>query len=513
MKIEIQEDGLVVRTPFYTVRLAKEGGRIVSLARKGGREFVYAPAGEHSYLRGGMAKEIECGFPGEMALGLFQEEILPREGPALRIRYTYHGKRGFFIAWAMTLAKTYTFREDSPSIRVEQTLSNAGEPEPFAMFRFHHEVRTSSDSVMVVPTRNGLLELPAAEPKAWFIRDFTEGLAGIWDRQDREALLFLPEYDGIAQFLIGAGKNSGTIEWYQRPFTIGQGASWTSSHDILPVRLESLDELPSVLSAAGAAVEPRRRDRRAQAPVAIRPGRLESDGACKSFERIAANCAAKMAAATAPVSEDNVRLPDGSVCSRAIRTQPGAGCEAILPAMDPIHVRAHAVWTANGPGQAEAFLGCCDPEGNVCATGKPVTLSMWDPEGSVELDVSAWAGKKSRLFLFGENVAWTAWTIESAAGVRSLFASKVTRTETEDVRTDASVLEDDKATRLYVSPAGSDSFTGTIGKTNAKKTDGPFATLERARLAVRELPKIGKQRRPIVVTVAGGTYELRKPLV
>jgi len=40
---------------------------------------------------------------------------------------------------------------------------------------------------------------------------------------------------------------------------------------------------------------------------------------------------------------------------------------------------------------------------------------------------------------------------------------------------------------FYVSPDGNDSWSGTIAEPNADKTDGPFATIERAKQAVREL--------------------------
>lgn len=40
---------------------------------------------------------------------------------------------------------------------------------------------------------------------------------------------------------------------------------------------------------------------------------------------------------------------------------------------------------------------------------------------------------------------------------------------------------------FYVLPGGSDSWTGTFAEPNAWQSDGPFATLERARDAVREL--------------------------
>jgi len=64
---------------------------------------------------------------------------------------------------------------------------------------------------------------------------------------------------------------------------------------------------------------------------------------------------------------------------------------------------------------------------------------------------------------------------------------------------------------FYVAVNGNDGWSGRLAAPNKAKTDGPFATLERARLAVRAL-KAGRKT-PIRVEVRGGTYFLDKPLV
>jgi hypothetical protein len=64
---------------------------------------------------------------------------------------------------------------------------------------------------------------------------------------------------------------------------------------------------------------------------------------------------------------------------------------------------------------------------------------------------------------------------------------------------------------FYVSPEGKDSWSGTLDTPNANKTDGPFASLDRARRAVRDLKK-GSRNAPIVVALRGGTYFLSGPL-
>lgn len=67
------------------------------------------------------------------------------------------------------------------------------------------------------------------------------------------------------------------------------------------------------------------------------------------------------------------------------------------------------------------------------------------------------------------------------------------------------------AADIYVSPQGSDKWSGTLPEPNAAATDGPFASLQRARDAVREIIK-GKSK-DVVVLVRGGTYRLEETIV
>lgn len=66
-----------------------------------------------------------------------------------------------------------------------------------------------------------------------------------------------------------------------------------------------------------------------------------------------------------------------------------------------------------------------------------------------------------------------------------------------------------RAAEYYVSPGGSDGWTGRLDAPNAEATDGPFATLERARDEARRNPDAG----PIQVLVRGGSYFLTQPLI
>jgi hypothetical protein len=72
-----------------------------------------------------------------------------------------------------------------------------------------------------------------------------------------------------------------------------------------------------------------------------------------------------------------------------------------------------------------------------------------------------------------------------------------------------------KGVTLYVAPDGNDAWSGKLASPNRRKDDGPFATLQRARDAVRELKRQqgGTLKQPVTVFVRGGTYFLTEPLV
>ncbi len=66
---------------------------------------------------------------------------------------------------------------------------------------------------------------------------------------------------------------------------------------------------------------------------------------------------------------------------------------------------------------------------------------------------------------------------------------------------------------FYVATDGNDTWTGTISSPNPDSTDGPFATLERAKQAVRDLKSTGAFDGNIYVYVREGTYYLDSPFV
>ena len=65
----------------------------------------------------------------------------------------------------------------------------------------------------------------------------------------------------------------------------------------------------------------------------------------------------------------------------------------------------------------------------------------------------------------------------------------------------------------FVAPAGNDAWSGTLPAPNKAKSDGPFATLERARDEVRKWRAAGPLTRGgITILVRGGVYEMARPL-
>jgi Right handed beta helix region len=63
---------------------------------------------------------------------------------------------------------------------------------------------------------------------------------------------------------------------------------------------------------------------------------------------------------------------------------------------------------------------------------------------------------------------------------------------------------------FYVSPIGNDAWSGKLDKPNSGRTDGPFASIDRARAAVRDAKKM--HTGPVLVSIHGGTYFLNTPL-
>src|SRR6056297_2988475 len=67
-------------------------------------------------------------------------------------------------------------------------------------------------------------------------------------------------------------------------------------------------------------------------------------------------------------------------------------------------------------------------------------------------------------------------------------------------------------TNLYVSPGGNDAWTGTLPEPNSDHSDGPLATLNAARIKVREYTS-GGHAGPVTVLIRGGKYVLDSTIV
>ena len=69
------------------------------------------------------------------------------------------------------------------------------------------------------------------------------------------------------------------------------------------------------------------------------------------------------------------------------------------------------------------------------------------------------------------------------------------------------------ATELFVVPNGNDAWSGRLADPKTDRSDGPLATLEGARNAVRRLKAQGPVQKPIRVLVRGGTYRITRPVM
>ncbi len=76
----------------------------------------------------------------------------------------------------------------------------------------------------------------------------------------------------------------------------------------------------------------------------------------------------------------------------------------------------------------------------------------------------------------------------------------------------AEVIEH-RGTVFYISPQGNDAWSGRFPEPEEGQKDGPFATLEAARDAIRQLKREKRLRYPVTVYLRGGIYFLKRPIV
>ncbi|MCX7643632.1 MAG: hypothetical protein N2116_07500, partial [Armatimonadetes bacterium] len=70
------------------------------------------------------------------------------------------------------------------------------------------------------------------------------------------------------------------------------------------------------------------------------------------------------------------------------------------------------------------------------------------------------------------------------------------------------------AINFYVAPNGNNLWSGRLASPNRTKTDGPFATLQRALDAVKALKQRqgGTLKQPVNIYLRSGTYFLSEPI-
>ncbi len=69
------------------------------------------------------------------------------------------------------------------------------------------------------------------------------------------------------------------------------------------------------------------------------------------------------------------------------------------------------------------------------------------------------------------------------------------------------------AKTIHVSPSGNDAWSGKYNQPNTDRTDGPVATLTRARDIIRQWKSAGPLDEPVRVIVADGVYSITEPFV
>ncbi|MBR5626914.1 MAG: hypothetical protein IKW74_04760, partial [Thermoguttaceae bacterium] len=101
--------------------------------------------------------------------------------------------------------------------------------------------------------------------------------------------------------------------------------------------------------------------------------------------------------------------------------------------------------------------------------------------------------------------------------VPALYADEEFFREAQELRenriADLEVRINQLTPTFYVAKNGNDQWSGTLADPNPEKTDGPFATLEKARDAVRLLRNNAKASdKSYTVVVREGVYELNSPV-
>ena len=117
-----------------------------------------------------------------------------------------------------------------------------------------------------------------------------------------------------------------------------------------------------------------------------------------------------------------------------------------------------------------------------------------------------------RIFLTWMGLSFFAST--SVAAIASIIDREDTSEQSPPMAQTTAQIPDSSAEVFYVAPNGNDNWSGALETVNSSGTDGPFATLQRARDAIRSLKRLqgGTLQKPVTVLLRGGTYFLTEPL-
>lgn len=101
--------------------------------------------------------------------------------------------------------------------------------------------------------------------------------------------------------------------------------------------------------------------------------------------------------------------------------------------------------------------------------------------------------------------------LQSRSARRSLFAALAAMSLC--VESGAFLWRKEMKADFYVSPSGNDTWSGTCAAASRDGTDGPFATVARARDAVRELKASAPGTQAITVAIREGIYRVSEPVL
>ena len=114
--------------------------------------------------------------------------------------------------------------------------------------------------------------------------------------------------------------------------------------------------------------------------------------------------------------------------------------------------------------------------------------------------------------MFAQNLRFAACSISTLLTLTCLVCrasnSPAQEVAAQQVRSHAEELT------LYVSTVGNDTWSGRLGEPNADGTDGPLASVQKARDIIRETKAAtGGLTKPVTVMLRGGVYPQTEPIV